>query len=245
MTSPIEHYERLLARHYTWMFNATFEEKVSEQAALLRACGVTNPGLAVDLGCGPGFQAHALVDLGADEVHAIDASATLLAELAARIGVRPIVPHQMDLLRFGEVLPRSADTIICMGDTLTHLTHEDDVRALFKTVSERLSSRGRFVLSWRDLSSPPTGLDRFIPVRASDDKVMICFLENCGQTVLVHDIIQEREADGWRLSKSVYPKLKLPPDSVAEWLVLAGLAIDAQRSSCGMQVIAGIREASL
>lgn len=158
--------------------------------------------------------------------------------ISDHIGGRSIVPHQIDLLQFGEVVSRPADTIVCMGDTLTHLSHEKVVRALFETVSKRLIPGGRFVLTWRDLSSPPSGLDRFIPV---NDKVMICFLENCGQSVLVHDLIQERESDGWRLSKGVYPKLKLPLHSIAGWLDRAGFTIEVQGAERGMQIVAAVR----
>lgn len=241
MTASRDHYERLLAHHYSWMFGVPFEEKVREQAELLKLFGVGDPGHAVDLGCGSGFQAVALADLGAVTVHAIDISAALLAELRDHAGGRPIVTHEIDLLQFEEVLDTPADTIICMGDTLTHLSNQNDVLRLFGAAANRLKRGGRLVLSWRDLSSPPQGLDRFIPLRATDDKVMVCFLEDQGQTVRVHDFIHVREADGWRFHKSAYSKLKLPLAWITEQLASVGLIVDMQRTLRGMHIVAAVR----
>lgn len=241
MTTAQDHYERLLARHYSWMFGMPFADKVREQAELLREMGVAGPGIAVDLGCGSGFQAVALADLAATRVHAIDTSKALLDELREHAGDRPITTHQLDLLRFGQVLEGSADTIVCMGDTLTHLPRPDDVVSLFRAVGERLGDGGRLVLSWRDLSAPPEGLDRFIPLRATDDKLMVCFLEDRGDTVLIHDLVHVREADGWQLQKSAYPKLKLSPSWVEAELASSGLTVVDERTVRGMTLLSAVR----
>jgi hypothetical protein len=59
--SAQEHYENLLADHYEWMFGLPFEAKVAEQKAILDEFGGpdVSGGLAVDLGCGSGFQSIA------------------------------------------------------------------------------------------------------------------------------------------------------------------------------------------
>ena len=70
MSTVNEHYERLLSQHYTWMFGVSFEDRVSEQKVLSFTCtGASSlqhgrTALAVDLGCGPGFQTIALASLG-------------------------------------------------------------------------------------------------------------------------------------------------------------------------------------
>ncbi|MGD0367049.1 MAG: hypothetical protein ABSA94_06315 [Acidobacteriaceae bacterium] len=61
MPTAATHYANLLARHYSWMFGLSFDEKVTEQRAILEPLLKDTPrGLAVDLGCGPGFQSLAL-----------------------------------------------------------------------------------------------------------------------------------------------------------------------------------------
>jgi len=214
MASAQQHYQAVLAEHYTWMFGASFDETVRGQVDRLRDLGLAQPVICVDLGCGSGFQSVALAQMGAGRVHALDTSETLLAELRGHAQGLPITPHLADLLTFPSVLSGAADTIVCMGDTLTHLTTRADVGHVFALARAHLADAGHLILSWRDLSQLPQGLDRFIPLRMTDDTLMTCFLEDQGETVLVHDLVHRRLADGWHLHKGAYPKLKLPVDWV-------------------------------
>jgi 2-polyprenyl-3-methyl-5-hydroxy-6-metoxy-1,4-benzoquinol methylase len=209
LKSVADHYERLLADHYTWM-TGSFAGKVAEQKALLSELGVIpgRSGRALDLGCGSGFQSVALAELGF-AVTALDGSAKLLAELETHKGSLPIVPMQADIAAgLGEVSP-DLDVIVCMGDTLTHLESKDAVTQLFTQARALLAPGGRLVLSFRDLTAELAGIDRFILVRADAERIMTCFLEYRPETVLVHDLIHIREGEGWTLQKSCYPKLRL------------------------------------
>lgn len=241
MATPKDYYAGLHAQHYSWMFGAPFDEKVAEQIALLRAMGITAPGVSVDLGSGSGFQTVALANLGAERVYAIDTSAALLTELREQAGDLPITTCERDLLDFDAVLNGPADAIVCMGDTLTHLASRGEVAELFLRVAECLSEAGHFVISRRDLSAPPQGLDRFIPLRATDEKQMLCFLEDQGDTVMVHDLVHLRQPDGWTLHKSAYLKLKLPPEWVRDQIGVAGLNIVGTQIVRGMIVMAASR----
>ena len=241
MTDQIDHYANVLAQHYTWMFGVPFEQKVAEQSELLRQLGGGSPGLAVDLGCGSGFQTLALADLGASQVLAIDTSRVLLDELESRAGQRPVRTFEMDLACFDGVLEQPADTIVCMGDTLTHLASLGDVTALIARVADCLRKGGLFVLSWRDLSNPPSGVDRFIQLRSCDEKVMVCFLEDLGEKVLVHDLISTCEPGGWKFYKSSYPKLKITPELILESLETCGFSSSVQCETGGMTVVAAVR----
>jgi hypothetical protein len=83
-----------------------------------------------------------------------------------------------------------------MGDTITHLDTKDAVETLIRLVFDALTPGGKFVVSYRDLSTETTGLDRFIPVDADERKVMTCFLEfDRSDTVLVHDLVYSRKGD--------------------------------------------------
>ena len=157
MSSVEEHYRRLLAQHYVWMFGIPFEQKVAEQKALLdrvvllpsALCG----GLAIDLGSGPGFQAIALAELGFTPVIAVDTSKELLAELRDRRGSHAIEISEADVTSLASMGGNGdVSVIVCMGDTLPHLPSKTAVRELFRVVYEKLATGGVFVLTFRDLS---------------------------------------------------------------------------------------------
>src|SRR5690242_7750284 len=92
----VEHYEKLLAAHYAWMVGP-FADKVAAEKARLRALGISGGGLAIDLGCGPGYQAFALAELGFRRVLAVDISERLLNELRMHLCAEPIEPIRNDM----------------------------------------------------------------------------------------------------------------------------------------------------
>ena len=243
-SSVQKHYDSLLAEHYDWMFGASFEAKVLEQKALLSEIAVGAQGeLAVDLGCGSGFQTLALYELGY-RVLALDLSQKLLGKLAGRIGSRNITIKLSDLRKLDEyVAPASVGMIVCMGDTLTHLASRQEVCDLFRSVERALKSRGVFVVTYRDLSGDGLlGLDRFIPIRGDDERVMTCFLEYLDSyTAMITDLVHVRDTAGrWTLQKSSYQKLRLPVDWVRGQIAAAGLSVNLQRTE-RMATLAAIK----
>jgi SAM-dependent methyltransferase len=232
MSEVEDHYSNLLAKHYTWMFGTPFVAKVAEQKAILEDAlkpfaDASDLGLAVDLGSGSGFQTFALAEMGCSPVLAVDTSASLLKELRSRQGALAVQTVRGDLLKLSEfVSPATASVIVCMGDTITHLASKDAVAELLRLVSDALIPGGRFVLSYRDLSAEATGLDRFIPVYSDEERVMTCFLEfDQPDTVLIHDLVYNREGPRWLLEKSSYRKLRLPIDWIEDAMVRVGLIV--------------------
>lgn len=229
-----DHYEQLLAEHYTWMFGASFSDLVREQRDVLEAAGVSPTGsgaIAADLGCGSGFQCVALAQLGYASVIGVDFSEQLLSELATRSGEYPAIRGlRADLTEDldGILEAGSAQAVVCMGDTLTHLPDRESVRRLFDSAFGMLAAGGRLVLTFRDLSVPLLGLDRFLPVFGDDDTVMTCFVEEEGpDAVRVHDLVHHRGPDNaWTLNKSSYLKLRFAPSWVVAQLSEAGFVVD-------------------
>jgi len=241
MTTVREHYETLLAEHYSRMFG-DFESKVVEQRTLLERLGVTAPsssGLAVDLGCGSGFQSIALGRLGF-RVRAIDFSQRLLRELTDRARGLPVEATAGDIRDVARLAPADVEVAVCMGDTLSHLEREADLDRVFRGVASRLVAGGRLVLSFRDLGGELRDLDRALPLGAWDDLVMTCFLEYEAATVKVHDLIWVRQPDGWRFRKGVYRKLRLAPARVAARLSAAGFTVERHEAPSGMVALVGV-----
>jgi SAM-dependent methyltransferase len=243
MSDVAKHYENLLARHYSWMGGAAFDAKVAEQQALLNELGVKGEGLALDLGCGPGYQAVALARLGYSPVRAVDGSEILLNELASNaegFAIERVHGDIRDLKKF--TAPESASAIVCMGDTLTHLESLDDVSQLLADAHAALKPDGILALTFRDLSMERSGLDRFLPIRADEDRIMTCVLEYETDHVVINDLIYVREGASWSLNKSSFRKIRLGVEDVLADLRLLGFKLRVNKSLAnGMQAIAAMK----
>lgn len=229
MVSVTEHYSNLLAPIYLWMvggLDAALAQGESDVASFAQPAGAER--LAVDLGAGFGMHAIPLARRGYS-VMAIDTSAHLLSMLRESSDGLPIRTVEADLLRFSEHLSNPVDLLTCMGDTLTHLETHESVLELLSTVAATISAGGLLVLTFRDYTDPPTGPNRFIPVRSDADRILTCFLEATPTHVVVHDILHEREDCDWQLKVSSYAKLRIDP----EWVVssLESLAFRVRRSA--------------
>jgi SAM-dependent methyltransferase len=240
MSQVQRHYDSLLAAHYSWMNGAEPAEKAVEQAKILVDLGVGKgtKRMAVDLGCGPGYQSLALASLGYESVLAIDGSRDLLAELDAARADDRIKTVLADLRSFPTMVERgSANVITCMGDTLTHLENKADVLKLYRDAYDALAPGGNLVLTFRDLSQELVGLDRFLPVRADDHRIMTCVLEYEPESVVVNDLIHVRENSGWTLHKSSYRKLRLSPSEQVAELARIGFSVDHDQAIGRMHAI--------
>jgi SAM-dependent methyltransferase len=229
-----DHYETLLARRYVWMLGGAEAARASNDA-LADRLGLTSPSSAraLDLGGGPGFFAVALARRGFS-VDLVDTSAHLLEHAARDAGELPVRTHVADLREFLAAADPGYRLITCLGDTLTHLPHRDDVAAVFRHTRERLAPGGELILTYRDLSHPLEGIDRFLPVRSDADRIFTCFLEHGGDHVQVTDIVYEREAEGWSLHKSTYRKRVLPRAWVENTLTDLGFAVEIEATPTGM-----------
>lgn len=226
----MEHYESLLADHYSWLFGG-IEAKCSENRSFFESIDIKPAanGKAIDLGCGSGFQSIPLAQIGFN-VTSIDLSSKLLAELSVNKGDLAVTTINDDLNNFHLHCAEHVELIVCMGDTLTHLETKENVTQLFEEVYNRLEKDGEFILTYRDLSFELKELERFIPVNSDDMRIFTCFLEYGEEKVKVHDLIYVKENNDWSLKKSFYHKLRLPVDWVISELTEKRFLI--KHSSC-------------
>ncbi|WP_309054252.1 class I SAM-dependent methyltransferase [Streptomyces sp.] len=236
MSTATDHYDRLLAEHYTWMLGGDVESVAAAQCELLGGLGLAaRPGAeaaAVDLGCGPGPQSLALARLGYTSVTAVDTSKHLLDELASNARraelIQAVRPVHGDIRG---ILPRlstpgSLTAVVCMGDTLPHLPSRSDVQNLLTDTARAMRPGGSFVATYRDLTGELTGPDRFIPVRSTADRILTCFLEYVDDdTVQVNDLLHTRQDGAWNLTASSYPKLRLAPQWLTDQCTASGLEV--------------------
>lgn len=218
MASVKDHYDQVLSDVYSWMFGG-FSNGIEKNIEFFENHKISpsRSGVAIDLGAGCGFQSIPLAQSGFS-VTAIDLDGKLLRELKDNSGPLEINIIQDDLINFGQYTKNKAELIVCMTDTLIHLESKERVISLFKKIEESLEDNGKLILTFRDLTSDMTGLDRFIPVRSDVNTIFTCFLEYEPETVKVHDIVYQRNQGEWKLNKSFYKKLRLSKDWVDKQL---------------------------
>ena len=237
MRTVKEHYDGFLGSVYSWILG-DFDTAVERNASFFDGLGLSPGGgaTAVDLGSGSGCQSIPLARLGYD-VLAVDFCDTLLSELTEYASSLPVKPVCDDIGNFRAHMSAPADLIVCMGDTLVHLPDEAAVLRVLDDVCRSLKPGGRFVYAIRDyFSEVPRGADRFVPIRSTEDRIFTCFLDYEDDTVHVHDVLQERSGDGWRMEISDYRKLRLAADTIDRQLELGGLALSPHTRHEGMIV---------
>lgn len=234
MATVAEHYESLLAPVYLWMAGGLEAAVARGEVEIDAICPNPSNGLsAIDLGAGFGMHSIPLARRGYSVV-AIDTSPLLLDVLGEHVGTLPVRTVEDDLLAFQKHLDAKVDLVLCMGDTLTHLTGQQSVVQLFSLVAESLHPGGTFVASFRDYTSPLVGNQRFIPIRSDDDRILTCFLEYSSEHVTVHDVLHERNGSEWRLRVSAYRKLRLSPEWVSTTLQARGFTVRIEPGLAGM-----------
>lgn len=243
MNDVADHYRQILAPIYLWMAGGA-DSALTQGAADLALLGITPTSgtPAVDLGAGFGMHSIPLARLGY-RVTAVDSSALLLLQLRELGGDLAIQTVEGDLLDVEPQPTASPALVLCMGDTLTHMPDTAAVGRLCSRVARLMAAGGRFVTTFRDYTLPARGNARFIPVRSDADRIHTCFLEEHGQFMLVHDIVHERQHDGaWCLRVGHYPKLRLDPDQVVQFLEHAGLRAHRQAGPRGLVQVSAVKE---
>jgi SAM-dependent methyltransferase len=241
MHEATDHYARLLAPIYLWMIGGA-DAGLDQGATELASLHVPHAGgeKALDLGAGFGMHAIPLARLGYS-VTAIDSSPLLLAQLqrlSDGLNVRTI---ESDLLDFPAHFEAPASLILCMGDTLTHLSSTEDLQRLLSNICAALAPGGRFIATFRDYSRSPRGDDRFIPVRSDADRIHTCFLEEQADRMIVYDIVHERQGQTWTTLVGHYSKLRIAPDMLVRMLEQLGLSVTRGTGTRGMVRVVAAR----
>jgi 2-polyprenyl-3-methyl-5-hydroxy-6-metoxy-1,4-benzoquinol methylase len=240
IATPQEHYTALLDDVYPWMMGP-FRAQADEQQALFTRFGLRPRGCrnALDLGCGPGYQSVALARLGFS-VTGVDTSESMLATMREETHQLPVRGVLGDMQRLRDLAPGPWEVAVCMGDTISHLPSKQAVADVLRAVAANLEPGGSVVVSYRDMSVLPSGLERFIPVKADMERVALCFLEEEGpDTYLAHDIVHTREGEHWRFAKGCYRKLRLSQQWMTELLASVGLPLRQTENLRGMTVLVG------
>jgi precorrin-6B methylase 2 len=224
MSTVSEHYNRVLADIYSWMFGG-FDSGIAKNTEFFKNHQISpiSSKIAVDIGAGCGFQSIPLAQLGFT-VTAIDIEPKLLSELKNHGDKLPIVAIADDLINFEQYISDRPELIVCMTDTVLHLESKEQVILLLQKVFASLEEKGKFIITLRDLATELSELERFISVKSDAQRIFTCFLEYEPDTVKVHDLVYQKDGDNWQLNKSFYRKLRLSKQWLDEQIKSMGFA---------------------
>lgn len=112
-------------------------QRARESAALLDLCGPVGGRAVLDLGCGSGFYARRLAELGAATVMAVDISERMIAaiddpRIATRVGDLATLrlEARFDLVLLAGVLEFTADPAAALANAAGHLAEGGRLAAL-------------------------------------------------------------------------------------------------------------------
>lgn len=220
-----EHYDSHLGNFYSWMIG-DYETLVSGNINYFTShnMGDGKGKTAVDFGCGNGVHSIALSGLGYNVI-SFDFNKQLLDEFRTKETERSVKIIEADFMDFEKHLSVKPDLIICMGDTITHLNNKSDIELILQKSCNALNEKGQLIISFRDLTVPLTGTDRFLPVKSDDSRILTCVLEYCDDYVMVHDLLHERENGTWVQKISSYKKLRISGEEMKGMLTAAGFDV--------------------
>lgn len=219
-----EHYDNNLAYFYSWMAG-DFHTKSNEFKAFLTDNSIkpVSNRIAIDLGAGHGIQSIPLAEMGF-QVMAVDFNQQLLDELKVNAKDLNITTIYDDIKKV-ETFANHPELIICCGDTLAHLDSQAEVNAFISNMVKALDKNGKLILSFRDYSNALTGVDRIIPVKSDESRILTCILDYEKEFVHVTDLLHEKTNDVWQQKVSTYKKVRVIPSEVVEQLEANGMRI--------------------
>jgi hypothetical protein len=203
-----DHYDNHLGNFYSWM-TGDLASRTSDFHKFLDAHQINSSSneLAVDLGAGHGIQTIALSQRGFN-VTAIDFNDQLLAELATNTSGRNVTIIKEDMRNIRQHAT-GASVIVCCGDTITHLSDYDEIAKFASDIFNSLKIGGGAIFSFRDYSVPLEGVNRFIPVKSDENRIITCILDYSEDFVAVTDLLHERVNSSWQQKVSSYQKVRL------------------------------------
>ena len=230
MSEVLKHYDEVLGSVYSWTLGSHQARVDASEvlfAGLLGRFEAAQPQKrALDLGCGTGVQTLALARLGL-AVCGIDFSDTMLAEYRERTASVGAQAHKLDIANFD--VGSGFDAAVCLGDTVSHLQSWEAVDGMFKSVAAALAPGAGFILATRDHSRVYRGDERFILVRADEQRSLTCFVEDAGPHIRVTDLLHSRVAGETKLVANSYLKLRVSPNQLLEHMAGVGLTLESQQ----------------
>ncbi|WP_299460357.1 bifunctional 2-polyprenyl-6-hydroxyphenol methylase/3-demethylubiquinol 3-O-methyltransferase UbiG [uncultured Microscilla sp.] len=231
------HYDTHLQSFYSWMMGS-FDECMTQQQAFFETYNILPQGnkVAIDLGAGHGIQSVALATQGF-EVTAIDFNKKLLAELQQNAGDLIIHTQEDNIQHIKKYAHLQPELIGCWGDTLAHLVSDRALETFIQDVAACLKKGSKFLCSFRNYSTQPSGTQEFIPVKSDNERLLTCVLNYEAQKVRVTDLLWEKKDEEWQQKVSSYYKIKISPGLIERLLHNNGFNVQVNALENGLHHI--------
>jgi SAM-dependent methyltransferase len=214
-----------------WMHDAGFGD-VARAAVDEARAHVSPPGLVIDLGCGSGITAAALLQHGFD-VLGVDVSEAMLRIARERAPRARFVHASLDDF---ELEPAVA--VLAIGEVLNYGRERRDLPALFRRVRAALEPGGLFLAGISGPGREPEGLRRSW---RDGPGWLVCLEAREEGPVITRKIATFREhGDGWRRRDEVHLVQLYAAGEVLAGLREAGFEASVIGAHYRMPVFAGV-----
>ena len=220
-----EHYDNHLAHFYSWMIGDFNKGKDSfKDFCINHDIKPNKTGFAIDLGAGNGIQSIALGEIGY-KVIAVDFNDKLLTELKAKTNGLPVELRKDDIRNVKTFSNSLVDLVICCGDTISHLDTFEQLDKLMQDCFNLLDDNGHLILTFRDYSFALTDIQRFIPVKSDENRILTCVIDYSDDKITVTDLLHEKINGTWIQKISSYDKLRIRTDYIIDKAEKIGFSI--------------------
>lgn len=236
-----QHYDNHLGHFYSWM-TGDFQSKSNEFKNFLADNGIkpSSNKIAIDLGAGHGLQSIPLAEIGF-QVLAVDFNQGLLDELKANTRDLRIKIINDDIKKV-KIFANKPELIVCCGDTLSHLDNKSELKTFIADIANSLDKNCKLILSFRDYSNKLVGIDRIIPVKSDETKILTCILDYEDEFVNTTDLLHERTNGVWKQKVSSYKKVRLVTTEIVDYLEANGMTIKFNQIVNGLTTIIAKKE---
>ncbi|MGB5874491.1 MAG: methyltransferase domain-containing protein, partial [Bacteroidota bacterium] len=175
-----------LAGEYDAMtrFEGRFERERDAFRTIVQRLGI---GSALDAGCGTGFHALLLAQLGV-RVSAVDISPLMVQRLRAHandMGLA-IAAEVLDLRDPGGAATKGVDAVFCMGNTLAHAADRDDLGVILRGFHRRLRPGGSLCLQILNYERILSEANVIQSIREQDGVFYVRFYEYGAERIRFH-----------------------------------------------------------
>ncbi len=203
-----EKFYNSIADKYDWLFSnwkQTMEDEMKIIVPVLRERKVKT---VLDCACGTGLQSVGLLKANF-KVIASDLSEKMLEQAVLNAGKEgfDLPTVRLDFRNLDSHLSEKFDAVLCMGNSLPHMSTDEDVKAALQSMYNVLGETGVLIVEIRNFNQLRDANERFLPIKVNAEHqgnyvtilYVLDFLENVNRFNVIY-IIQNQKTKEHRMA---------------------------------------------